>query len=307
MTAKLPAIQFYTGDWRKDIGVQSLSYHDRGIWFEMLCLMHESERRGVLVLNGLAMSLDALARVLGLDKQILTTTISTLLTTGVASREEESGAIYCRRMVRDERLRQIRAEAGKKGGNPVLLKQKKTTADKQESTPSSSSSFSSSNGKKPSRARREDVPDVRHAEFKAATEEYWAAKNANLPMPWNGGEGAALAELLASNPTLKVEQYRDLLRNRYRSEVNHSERPRAWLATVTNYASGPLDRFARPLEAGAHGTNRNSRAKTSGNLDALAAVANEIGVDFGPAHSASGGAPGGDYSGDAPPVRREAF
>ena len=49
---KLPAMQFYPGDWRKDIGVQSLSFHDRGVWFEMLMLMHGSERRGVLVLNG---------------------------------------------------------------------------------------------------------------------------------------------------------------------------------------------------------------------------------------------------------------
>ena len=44
---KLPALQFYPGDWRKDLGVQSLSFHDRGVWFEMLMLMHDSENRGV--------------------------------------------------------------------------------------------------------------------------------------------------------------------------------------------------------------------------------------------------------------------
>lgn len=49
---KLPAFQFYPGDWRKDPGVQSLSFHDRGVWHEMLCLMHESEERGKLTLNG---------------------------------------------------------------------------------------------------------------------------------------------------------------------------------------------------------------------------------------------------------------
>jgi hypothetical protein len=47
-------------------------------------------------------------------------------------------------MIRDENLRQIRKEAGKLGGNPVLLKQKPTSRLKQKSTPSSSSSFSSS-------------------------------------------------------------------------------------------------------------------------------------------------------------------
>lgn len=142
MTDKLPAFQFYPGDWRKDMGVQSLSYHDRGIWFEMICLMHESERRGVLVLNGQAMTEEALARMLGLDKQSLSSTITTLLTSGVASREQDSGAIYCRRMVRDENIRKVRSAAGKKGGNPLLLNQKPTTGVKQKSTPSVSSSSS---------------------------------------------------------------------------------------------------------------------------------------------------------------------
>ena len=66
---KLPAFQFYPGDWRKDVGVQSLDYFDRRVWWEMLCLMHESEWRGALVLNGQAMSEGALALLLGLDKQ----------------------------------------------------------------------------------------------------------------------------------------------------------------------------------------------------------------------------------------------
>src|SRR5580698_9241899 len=105
---KLPAIQFYPGDWKKDLGIQALSYHDRGVWFEMLMLMHESERRGVLLLNGQAMTDDMLARVLGLDKQILTTTLTTLLTYGVTSREPETGAFCSRRMMRDEKLRQTR-------------------------------------------------------------------------------------------------------------------------------------------------------------------------------------------------------
>jgi hypothetical protein len=134
--SKLPAFQFYPGDWRKDMGVQSLSFHDRGVWWEMLCLMHESEKRGVLILNGKAMEPASLARLLGLDNQILTTTITSLLTSGVASRDEDTGAIYSRRMVRDEKLRKIRSEAGSKGGNPVLLNQNQTTGVNQNPTPS---------------------------------------------------------------------------------------------------------------------------------------------------------------------------
>src|SRR5262245_23496199 len=145
---KLPAIQFYPADWRKDPGVQSLDYFDRGVWFEILCLMHESTERGKLMLNGEPMPDEALARILGLDNQSLTKTLTTLLKYGVASRDEETGALTNRRMVKDENLRRVRAEAGKKGGNPALLKQSQTIRDKQtpttevkqKSTPSSSSS-----------------------------------------------------------------------------------------------------------------------------------------------------------------------
>ena len=139
--SKLPAIQFYPGDWRKDPGVQALSFHDRGVWFEIILLMHESDERGKLLLNGKPMPEQALARLLGLDNQNLTNTLTTLLDFGVASRCEETGAIMCRRMLRDENLRNIRKEAGSKGGNPVLLKQKPTTGVKQKRTPSSSTSL----------------------------------------------------------------------------------------------------------------------------------------------------------------------
>lgn len=153
---KLPSFQFYPGDWRKDSGVQSLSFHDRGVWFEIILFMHESEERGVLLLNGKPMPEEALARLLGLDKQNLTTTLTTLTTYGVAKVRQSDGAIYCERMVREEHIRKVRAESGKKGGNPALLNQKAnqnpttqvkqnaTTGLKQIPTPSSSSSSSSS-------------------------------------------------------------------------------------------------------------------------------------------------------------------
>ena len=145
---KRPSFQFYPADWRKDPGVQALTYHDRGVWFEIICLLHESEERGKLLLNGRPMPDDALARLLGLDKQKLNQTLSILIEFGVAQRCDETGALMNRRMVRDEALSKIRAESGKKGGNPVLLnqnpKQKPTTPDNQKPTPSSSSSSSTS-------------------------------------------------------------------------------------------------------------------------------------------------------------------
>ncbi len=145
---KLPAIQFYPGDWHKDQGVQALDLMQRGAWFELLLMMHDSEERGVLLINGQPMPEAVIARRLGLDNQTTNQILTTLLTYGVASRRESDGALYCRRMVKDEKLRQVRTAAGKKGGNPLLLNQTAnqsvTTGDKQILTPSFSSSLTSS-------------------------------------------------------------------------------------------------------------------------------------------------------------------
>lgn len=141
---KMPAMQFYPADWRKDLAVQSLGYHDRGVWFEMLCLMHESSERGVLLLNGAPMPEDVIGRLLGLDNQTFNQTLTTLLAYGVAKRRNQDNAIFSKRMVADEKLCQVRREVGKLGGNPLLLKQKQTTSDNQTRPPSSSPSSSSS-------------------------------------------------------------------------------------------------------------------------------------------------------------------
>ena len=143
----MPAMQFYPADWRKDLAVQALGYHDRGVWFEMLCLMHESSERGVLLLNGAPMAEEVIARLLGLDNQIFNQTLSNLLTYGVAKRRQSDNAIFNKRMIDDERLCETRRQAGKLGGNPALLNQNRTTQVKQKPTPSSSSSSSSSDSK----------------------------------------------------------------------------------------------------------------------------------------------------------------
>lgn len=175
--SKLPAIQFYPGDWKKDPGVQALSFHDRGVWFEMLLLMHESDERGKLMLNNKPMPTEALARLLGLDNQILTTTITNLIDYGVASRCETTGAIVCRRMVRDEQIRQVRKACGKLGGNPRLVNQNVTTEVNQIPTPSfsSSSSITSSSLLCPKKNADVQIPEkLRAPEVQEAASLWWA-------------------------------------------------------------------------------------------------------------------------------------
>src|SRR3990167_9412802 len=145
VTKKLPAFMFYPGDWRKDTAVQSLDYEMRGVWFELICFMWESDERGKLVLNGKAMDENDISKLLGLPLSQTSKIVATLLAKGVAKIEQNTGVIYCKRITDDEHLRKVRAEAGYLGGS-------KTQAKRQaKPTPSVSvsSSISSSNNKPP--------------------------------------------------------------------------------------------------------------------------------------------------------------
>jgi hypothetical protein len=125
---KWPFLKFATGDWLKDPAVRSLDPWDRGVWFDMLCLMHEGEQRGKLLLNGRAIPDHVVARMLGLSYEDgpgdfnrgFKTTLSTLEQMGVVAREQSTNALMNRRMVRDEILHQIAVESGRRGGSPIL-------------------------------------------------------------------------------------------------------------------------------------------------------------------------------------------
>lgn len=146
---KRPAFQFYPADWRKDAALQSCSLPARGLWHEMLCLMHECEPYGHMAVNGKPMKPAQIARLVGITEKEYQKLLQELMDSGVPSIAED-GSIFSRRMVRDEHIRNVRAEAGKKGGNPNLVGNKVKQKDNQTSnqdgnldlTPSSSSSSS---------------------------------------------------------------------------------------------------------------------------------------------------------------------
>lgn len=142
---KRPAFQFYPADWRKDVELRSCSLAARGLWIDLLCIAHECEPYGHLTVNGKAMNAAQIAGQVGLTKQQCVLLLQELTDNGVA-RATPEGIIFSKRMVDDERLRNIRAEAGKLGGNPALVgkkdKQTPTTKVNQSPTPSSSSSSS---------------------------------------------------------------------------------------------------------------------------------------------------------------------
>jgi hypothetical protein len=118
--SKLPAFQFYPGDWMKDPALRSCASAARGLWMDMLCLMSEVGHRGYLQTPaGRPVSVEQLARMVGSTPVEVRDLLIELEDAGVFSRTAD-GVIYSRRMVRDEGKRQRAKEFGQRGGNPTL-------------------------------------------------------------------------------------------------------------------------------------------------------------------------------------------
>lgn len=45
---KRPSFQFYPGDWRANAKLRRCTHAERGIWIDLICLLHDSEEYGVL-------------------------------------------------------------------------------------------------------------------------------------------------------------------------------------------------------------------------------------------------------------------
>ena len=152
---KRPSFQFYPSDWLRDTALRSCSPSARGLWIDMICFMHEGNPYGHLKVGNKVILPSNLASMVGATLLEVEGWLSELHQAGVYE-IADTGEIYSKRMVRDETLRNKRAEGGKLGGNPSLKVNLKVIPMvekevKQKPTPSSSSSSSSSNIIKASR------------------------------------------------------------------------------------------------------------------------------------------------------------
>lgn len=111
--AKLPSFQFYPGDWLKDAALRRCSLGARGLWIDMLCLMFDTDERGVLITGGTPWTIADVRRAAGCSAYQCQIFFKELKKKGVVAQRSD-GAFFSRRMMRDERLRAVRAESGRK-------------------------------------------------------------------------------------------------------------------------------------------------------------------------------------------------
>ena len=83
----------------------------RGLWIDMIAIMHNSEPYGHLIVSGMAIDETTLSRLVGETPSMTRSLLVELEKFKIFSRTGD-GTIFSRRMVRDEALRRERAQGG---------------------------------------------------------------------------------------------------------------------------------------------------------------------------------------------------
>jgi len=114
-----PWMKFYPRDWRGDQALRAVSMAARGFWLECLCIMHEANPYGHLLLNGEQPEGGALARMTGASADEVSAWMAELRKAGVLS-IARNGTVFSRRMVKDDAAsKKGKKEAEKRWAKPT--------------------------------------------------------------------------------------------------------------------------------------------------------------------------------------------
>lgn len=199
---KRPAFQFYPDNWRNNSNLRRCSWAARGVWVEVICLMHDADRYGVL-----PWTLKEIGQALGCPMNLLRELVEKGVLKGCDTGEcepyvytprsgrkdgkpvtlvgvERGPLWYSSRMVRDEYVRNVRGEstrysdndappdASPKGGigaapkpAPSQRQSDGSSTSSPSSTPSEYSSSLRSDAAQPAAGPAEPPPDARTSLF----------------------------------------------------------------------------------------------------------------------------------------------
>lgn len=127
MSSSTPWMKFYPRDWRGDQALRVCSLAARGLWMEMLSIMHEAKPYGHLVINGRAVNAAQLGALAGTSEEHVRELLNELEAAGVFSRNRD-GVVYSRRMTRDEKSARKGRKAAQKRWSQAPEKQEQTRA-----------------------------------------------------------------------------------------------------------------------------------------------------------------------------------
>lgn len=107
-----PWFKFYPRDWLGNQGLRVVSLAARGLWLEMLAIMHEGQPYARLAVNGKAIPSEMLARMVGASHEEVARLLDELRSAAVFQ-TAKGGVIHSPRMAKER----ARSEKGRKGAN----------------------------------------------------------------------------------------------------------------------------------------------------------------------------------------------
>ena len=116
-----PWFKFDAERWLGDSRLRTVSLSAKAVWIDILCLMHQSEERGVLITAGIPWTQKEIAKRAQNGSKNVSKFVQELIEKEILNQRED-GAFFSKRMVADETQEQTNKENGKKGGNPKILK-----------------------------------------------------------------------------------------------------------------------------------------------------------------------------------------
>jgi hypothetical protein len=112
----------------------------------------------------------------------------------------------------------------------------------------------------------------RRAELLDDLKKYWDWANPNVKFTMNAADGRTVVNFLKKHKDWDGRVWRHALRNRCRSEINHSQKIYNWLPRLEEYLASPLDRYGKPMQHGVGGKLGQALTTEDGNRAAREAA-----------------------------------
>lgn len=123
--SKKESFAFCPVEWMSDSRLRLCSAGARGLWIDILCLMHLSNERGYLLIDDTVLDEEMLQKRLGYDAKEFEYCFTELRRYNIIKKDEKN-RYFSKTMVNVQKISEKRSVSGKLGGNPnlkVLVKQ----------------------------------------------------------------------------------------------------------------------------------------------------------------------------------------
>lgn len=225
--APLPWMKFSPDRWRNDEALRMCGAAARGVWMELICIMHRAEPYGHLLIRGKQPTDRQLSVLSGLPLGEILEGLEELEAHEVFSRTVD-GAIYSRGMVRDKEVHDEMSRRGAKGAKHRYQKPKGKTG-----------SHSSGNGTSNGRSHSLESEEERESEKNPSVISPPATgEKTHLPEAWKPGpfgKDSAAGKIVAGWDQDRIDREFESFQSHHRTKGSrYSDWQDTWGTWVRN-------------------------------------------------------------------------